>query len=189
MAMSPERLKNLIESGEYTRDKIFGMRNNCQKILSDESKSQAYKDQASELLKVINETEVPRLRADYIFMGYCPGGKVENSLKEDWISEDFCEFTFIESESQLDQFTEIVVGDIVILKIMDIPRQEMTLSAWGTVKGIGTRKQGTPYLKMDWHDKEDIIVPLMGCMRTVNIRPLKRVQDEMPNDFWEWLKD
>ena len=37
--------------------------------------------------------------------------------------------------------------------------------------------------------EEFFTVPLMGCNATVNPRSIESVETDMPEDFWEWLKE
>ena len=144
---------------------------------------------AQALLDTIARTEIPPSMAEYIFMGYCPGGRVENALDEMWIRDSYCDFTYVESQAQVDKFFDIEPGDILILKKMLVDTQEMDISAWGKVKSIHTSKQtGIPYLRVDWKPKEILRVPLMGCVATVNVRTLDKVENAMPAEFWDWLK-
>jgi hypothetical protein len=187
MAISPEKLRELIESGQYDREKRKGLWKACEMTLASPNALEEKKEEARALIDVLHDAGIPKGKEFYIFMGYCPGGKIENSKMDEWIKEGFCEFTYVESESQMEKFYDICVGDVLILKIMDIRNKSMTLSAWGTVKKMGTRAQGTPWLRMDWHRKEDLIVPLMGCTSTVNIPRTDKLDKEMPEEFWDWV--
>jgi len=187
--MTPEKLRTEILEGIKSRKQILGFKRNLNNALSDPSKTDEFKLSAQQYLDVIAETEIPPSMAEYIFMGYCPGGQIERALDEMWIKDSYCDFTYVESQVQMDKFFNIVPGDILILKKMLIDTQEMDISAWGRVKSIHTSKQtGIPYLRVEWTPKEILRVPLMGCVATVNVRSLEKVEAEMPVEFWDWLK-
>jgi len=197
MAIEPELLKQRIESGAWDRESILRMRKACIESLDDPAKA----TEAETLLKVIDDTKIHKTRSEYVLMGYCPGGKLENALDEEWIKGGFCEFNYVESQTQIDRFFRIVPGDILILKIRKEFGKTMFIHAWGTVTGTGTRKGsearmghseakawGTPYLKVDWHPQETLEVPLMGCNYTVNVKTYDQLKKEMPKEFWDWFK-
>jgi len=183
--MDPEKLRENIANGKVTRNQLYKLRNRYASLLSDPSKSQL----ASDLLDVVEATEIPPSMAEYLFLGHCPGARVENSLLDQWVNDSYCDFRHIEDEKQLQKFFEIYPGDILILKKRDIAKQEMEISAWGKVTSVHTsRTTGIPYLRVNWTKPDHfLVVPLMGCTRTVNVRSLEKVENTMPPEFWEWL--
>ncbi|MCL1043711.1 hypothetical protein L2712_18965 [Shewanella marisflavi] len=65
----------------------------------------------------------------------------------------------------------------------------MKLYGHGRVNGIAYDEDQVRYLKMGWSNQEEIIeVPLMGCNSTVDIKTIEAVEDEMPEEFYTWLK-
>ena len=195
MAIAPEKLKEVIETGKWSREEILRMKDACSRSLGDPTRA----EEAEALLQVIHESKIHETKAEYVFMGYCPGGDIENALDEEWISTGFCEFGYLDSQVQMDRFFAIVPGDILILKKRSEFGKSMEIHAWGTVTATGTRKNaketktgvqfpvGSPYLKVNWHRKEMLEVPLMGCNYTVNIKTYDALKKEMPDEFWMWL--
>jgi hypothetical protein len=65
----------------------------------------------------------------------------------------------------------------------------MEVSGHGRVKSVAVYDNGQQYLKMDWSDQKEIIeVPLMACHSTVNVKAMDVVEDNMPQEFFEWLE-
>lgn len=54
---------------------------------------------------------------DYVvFMGFCPDANISNRLDVEWRQKGICEFGFLESEHQVEQFDSILKGDLIVLK-------------------------------------------------------------------------
>jgi hypothetical protein len=139
-------------------------------------------------LDALEAAYVPEPEAEYIFLGFCPGGALENRLDEEWIEKGICKFDFIQSEAQHKRFCEIMPGDTVILKKREEFGKTMRIYSYGRVNEAKTSRVDLPYLLVDWvTPKEFLEVPLMGCNSTVDVRSIERVEAEMPEDFWEWL--
>jgi len=122
---------------------------------------------------------------NFIFMGFCPDGKIANRLDREWIASGRCHFDYIKSERQLERFGNIVPGEIIILKKREVFGKTMKLYRCGKVKNVLIRGRS---LEVDWAKSDEIVeVPLMGCNSTVDVRSFERLKDEMPKEFWAWL--
>lgn len=186
--MDVGELKTKIESGDMARSEIMKLRENCRKTLNDPSKQKNH-DRALQFLEVTESTTVPETRIEYIFMGYCPSGDIANRVDTEWFAGGFCNFNFLESQHQVDRFFEIVPGDIVICKKRETFGETMRIHAWGKVTKLRDSRASNRWLEMNWIVTDDpIIVPLMGCNATVNVRTLEQVEEAMPPEFWEWLE-
>ena len=149
------------------------------------------KDDPEEVMLLIETISVPPLQEQYVFMGYCPNASLENRQDDIWIADGICEFNWVSSEKQLNDFYEIMVGDTIILKKRETFGKTMKISAHGKIiKREESRINKKLYFRVDWRvPKEFLIVPLMGCNATVNPRSIEHVDAEMSEDFWEWLKE
>lgn len=124
-----------------------------------------------------------------LFMGFCPNADFSNRLDVEWKEKGVCRFDFTESEHQLERFNTICKGDLVVLKKREKFGKTMKLYGHGRVRSVAHDENNIRYLVMDWSDQEDIIeVPLMGCNSTVDIKSIEAVEDEMPDEFYDWLK-
>ena len=172
-----------IQNDELTRTEMFQIRENAKALLL---KGEV---RAQEVIDAINLKAVPELEAYYVFMGFCPGADLENRLDDKWTEEGICEFNFIQSETQLKQFCEIHTGDTMILKKRETFGETQNLSYHGKVTGVSDSKvTGLRYLRVDWKKPSKfLIVPLMGCNATVNLRKLEVVERDLPKEFWGWL--
>ena len=143
------------------------------------------------LINLINETAVPELEAEYVFLGYCPGGDLERRLDDIWIADGICKFDFIESKHQHKLFNRIKKPDTIILKKRQEFGSTMRIHAFGKVNKVEESDMtALTYLRVDWIKPRDFLeVPLMGCNSTVNSRTLKQVEDAMPKDFWAWMAE
>jgi hypothetical protein len=142
-------------------------------------------------MDAIDTVSVPPLQAEYVFMGYCPGGSLDNRQDDVWIADGICEYDWVSDAIQMTRFYEVMVGDTIILKKRQTYGETMMISAHGKVlKREQSNKTGKRYFRVDWRVPRDfLIVPLMGCNSTVNTRSLKFVEDVMPKDFWGWLRE
>ena len=163
----------------YSRVDLIRLRDNA---LAEAAKGSVL---ALEVIKAIDSTGVPPKDRKMAFMGFCPAGDIKNRLDVKWIAEGICEFGFFGSEHQHDRFAEIMVGDTVILKKREQFGETMRLYAYGLVAEvieIGAR------LRMDWKSSgKEIVVPLMGCNSTVDMKSIETVVRAMPKEFWEWM--
>lgn len=124
-----------------------------------------------------------------LFMGFCPGADFNERLDTEWKEKRICRFDYHESEHQVERFNSICKGDLVVLKKREQFGKTMKLYGHGRVNGIAYDEDQVRYLKMDWSNQEEVIeVPLMGCNSTVDIRTIEAVEDEMPEEFYTWLK-
>lgn len=166
------------------RNSILKMRNNAITRLEKKPEDES----ALEVLRVI-ETTAP-LRSEYIFMGFMPGADIDRAVDEKWYSEGVCTWEYYKDKNQTELFYKIFPGDVIITKKRMIQHQLMEVYAHGVViETVNSRHSNRRYLKVDWvHDIEFLQVPLMGCNRTVNVRSLETVEESMPEEFWEWLK-
>jgi len=186
--MNPEKLKANIESGKMLRPEIRILRENCLKTLNDASKEKDH-DRATELLEVTESTRVPETRIEYIFMGYCPERDLMNRVDIAWFAGKYCNFDYVQSQDQVDRFFNIVREDVVICKKIETFGETMRIHAWGKVTRLRDSRANNRWLEMDWFKTDDpIIVPLMGCNSTVNVRTLEQVEKAMPPEFWKWLE-
>jgi hypothetical protein len=123
-----------------------------------------------------------------VFMGFCPNADFNNRLDTEWKEEGICRFDYLESTQQLERFNTICTGDLVVLKKREQFGKTMKIYGHGRVKSVAYDENNIRYLVMNWSSQNGIIeVPLMGCNSTVDIRTIERVEDEMPEDFYQWL--
>lgn len=180
--MKYQKVIERIASGSMSRNDLMKLKNNADAKLMDGDKDSEY------VLNAINNA-VP---ADsyILFMGFCPDANVDNRLDVEWKEKGICRFDYLESERQLNRFNEIYAGDLVVLKKIKKWGKSMELFGHGRVKSIAYDKDDIRYFNMDWSDQEQVIeVPLMGCNSTVDVKSIEQVNDEMPEEFYEWLGD
>ncbi|MCL6272334.1 hypothetical protein M3P05_20670 [Sansalvadorimonas sp. 2012CJ34-2] len=102
---------------------------------------------------------------------------------------NICRFDYLESKHQVERFNSICKGDRVILKKREQFGKTMKLYGHGRVTSIAYDNDNIRYLNMDWSDQDEIIeVPLMGCNSTVDTKSIEQVEDEMPEQFYNWLE-
>jgi len=122
-------------------------------------------------------------------MGFCPGADFSRRLDTEWKEKGICRFDYLESEHQLEKFSTICKGDLVVLKKREKFGKTMKLYGHGRVSSIAYDKNNVRYLVMDWSPQEMIIeVPLMGCNSTVDVKSIEAVEDDMPEEFYKWLE-
>lgn len=125
-----------------------------------------------------------------LFMGFCPSADFNERLDTAWKEGGICRFDYLESEHQLDRFNTICKGDLVVLKKREKFGKTMKLYGHGRVDSVAYDENDIRYLKMNWSSQDEIVeVPLMGCNSTVDIRTIEAVEDEMPEEFYQWLED
>lgn len=124
-----------------------------------------------------------------IFMGFCPNGEIANRLDTKWKSNGVCTFDFDESATQMNTFRRVCAGDLIVLKKTEQFGKTMSLHGHGRVTAVRTGEDGRRYLEMDWTAQDQVLskVPLIGCQATVNLRAMEKVEDEMPDEFFDWL--
>ena len=123
-----------------------------------------------------------------VFMGFCPGASFSRRQDLRWRELGICEFEFDSSETQIERFSSIRVGDTIILKKRETIGKTMKLFGHGRVLNVEYSPEGRRLLKMDWHPSKEIIeVPLMGCNSTVNLRKISVVSQRMPLEFHRWI--
>ncbi len=65
--------------------------------------------------------------------------------------------------------------------------QIIKLSGHGKISIVKHNDEDLNYLVMDWSGQERIIeVPLMGCTYTVNVRSMGVIEDQKPEELFEW---
>ncbi|MBN9433720.1 MAG: hypothetical protein J0I45_14905 [Bosea sp.] len=140
---------------------------------------------AQAVIDAINQSGVIGQDREFAFIGFCPGGDISFRQDRKWIAEGICEFGIIESGVQHRRFAGIVPGDLLILKKREQFGETMRLYGHGRVSEvltIGGR------LGVQWNtDAGEIVIPLMGCNGTVDIRSIETVEAEAPQEFWDWL--
>jgi len=176
-----EKIISIIQSGTKDRAELSKMRRNAEaKLKEGDVDAQA----------VIDAIHISVPADDYIlFIGFCPGGNVENRQDVKWKEKGICSFDYVESVSQMERFDSICAGDLVILKKREQFGKTMKLYGHGRVQSaVMIEENNNHVLKVLWSDQEDIIeVPLLGANSTVDIRTIERVEKEMPEEFFEWL--
>lgn len=180
--MKYEKQLELVRSGKMPRADLFNLHQKAAE------KFRAGDDDAGILLEAINLAS-PSNDQYILFMGFCPGGKFDERQDIEWKEQGICTFDYHESEHQLERFNQICAGDLVVLKKREQFGKTMKLYGHGRVKAIAYDEKNHRYLKMEWAKQNtEIEVPLMGCNSTVDVRDIKTVENEMPQDFWEWLQ-
>lgn len=144
---------------------------------------------AEAIIEAIDTTAVPKLEAEYVFMGFCPGADFENRRDLEWFEKGICTFDYVQSEVQMRRFSKIMSGDTIILKKRESFGKTMRLFGHGVVTARRDRKiDGLRYLTVNWSQQREILeVPLMACNSTVDIRSLGVVEAKLHPDFWKWL--
>ena len=144
---------------------------------------------AEAIIEAIDTTAVPKLEAEYVFMGFCPGADFESRRDLEWFEKGICTFDYVQSEVQMRRFSKIMSGDTIILKKREAFGKTMRLFGHGIVTARRDRKiEGLRYLMVDWSKQRELLeVPLLGCNSTVDIRSLGVVESKLHSDFWKWL--
>lgn len=177
--MRYEKVLSRIRSGEMSRADLTGLRDNAiQKLAAGDADAQA----------IISEINIAKPKDQYIlFMGFCPGADFNERLDTEWKAKGICRFDYLESTHQLERFSSICVGDLVILKKREQFGKTMKLYGHGRVTGVGYDDDSIRFLKVDWSSQDEVIeVPLMGCNSTVDIKNIEVVESEMPEEFYRW---
>jgi hypothetical protein len=177
-----------IMSGELSRSECLGIRDNALRILKA-PKTEEFRLQAEEVLRACDAYAPNQLSAHYNFMGFCPGADIKRRRDLMWKEKGICDFHFDESPAQLEKFAQQVPGDWIILKKrLSLKDQEMELFGFGKITRRREDDDGYVFFDMNWDKQSEVIVvPLMGCNATVNMRSLKQVEEAMSTDFWDWL--
>ena len=180
--MKYDKQIKMIRSGSMSREKMAKMRRNAERCLKEgEQDAQA----------VLNELDRGKpCDEKFVFMGFCPGASFENRLDTEWKNKEICTFTFTESEHQLERFHDIFREDLIILKKRQEFGKTMRLYGHGRAKSWAFDDDGNRYLIMNWSSQEEVLeVPLMGCNSTVDVKTRDYVEGQMPEEFYEWLKE
>ena len=172
-----------VSGGEMDRTQLLQMKTNAEARLKDNPR-------IDELLELISKTAVPSLEAEYVFMGYCPGADLSRRRDIEWIRDGFIDFHFIEDDIQHRRYNTIHPPDKIILKKREEIGVSMIIHAYGEVTESAISKStGLTYHRVDWKIKDKpILVPLLGCNPTVNVRSITQVDEGMTQEFWDWLK-
>ena len=186
--LHPDSLQTKITAGEISRSKLLSLHRN---LVDRRDLVQGDKQRTADaLIEVIRNTFVPPLQSNYLFMGYCPGADIRRRRDEIWIKDGFCNFAFVSSQHQVNNFFKVLPGDLIILKKREKFGKTMLIHAHGKVTGLRLNKEGMRYLKVDWTQPQSPLeVSLMGCNSTVNFRSLRQVEDAQTDEFWKWLEE
>jgi hypothetical protein len=170
-----------INSGTMSRDDLCRLKRNAEEKLAQGDTAAA---------DVLSAIKFAKPADTYVlFMGFCPDADFNNRLDVEWKEKGVCRFDYLESEPQAERFNTICAGDLVILKKREVFGKTMKLFGHGRVKSFAFDENNIRYLVMDWSEQEEIIeVPLMACNSTVDIKSIEAVEDEMPDEFYQWLK-
>lgn len=178
--MRYEKVLSRIRSGEMSRADLTGLRDNAiQKLAAGDVDAQA----------VISAINIAKPKDQYIlFMGFCPGADFSERLDTEWKEKGICRFDYLESTPQLERFSRICIGDLVVLKKREQFGKTMKLYGHGRVTAVDYDDDSIRFLKVDWSSQDEVIeVPLMGCNSTVDIKNIETVESEMPEEFYRWL--
>ena len=170
-----------VRSGEMSRSDLVRLKRNAEQKLAIGD------TEAQQVLDAINSATPTD--SYVLFMGFCPGADFSERLDTEWKEQGICRFDYLESEHQAERFNSICKGDLVVLKKREKFGKTMKLYGHGRVKAVAYDDDQIRYLKMDWSDQDQVIeVPLMGCNSTVDVKSIEMVEDEMPQEFYEWLE-
>ena len=168
-----------IRNNEFSRSELALVRENASRM------AQSGDENARAVLDEIATCGVTGSDRRLAFIGFCPAGDIDNRLDGRWISEGICEFDYVESQHQQQRFSEIMTGDTLILKKREQFGETMRLYSSGTVREVVERGR---LLKVNWRtDCGEIVMPLMGCNSTVDIKSIEVVEKTVPDEFWRWL--
>lgn len=178
--MKYQEIINKVTSGSMSRVELNKLKINAERKLSQGD---------DEAIDVIEAISIAKPEDDYIlFMGFCPGADFNERLDLEWKEKGICRFDYLESEVQLERFTRICAGDLVVLKKREVFGVSMKLYGHGRVTKVSYDDDNVRYLNVDWSNQKEIIeVPLMGCNSTVDIKSMEDVEGEMPESFFNWL--
>jgi hypothetical protein len=179
--MKYEKIIERVKSGTMSRADLVKLKRNAdQKFSTGDTEAKAVLD------AINNSTPADSY---ILFMGFCPGADFDERLDIEWKEKGICRFDYIESQRQLERFNTICKGDLVILKKREQFGKTMKLYGHGRVSSVAYDEKNIRYLIMNWSTQENIIeVPLMGCNSTVDIKSMETVEDEMPDEFYQWLQ-
>lgn len=183
---NPDPIIQKMVKGEFSRTDRVKVFKNAERALKENRDV----ERAKKIIHAYKSIEVPKLQAEYVFMGFCPGATLENRQDELWYTDGICMFDWVSDPIQMQRFYNIQAGDIIVTKKREKFGETMMLSGHGKVRLLEESDiTGKRYLRVDWIVPDEfLIVPLMGCHSTVNARSLEMVEDRMPEEFWEWLK-
>lgn len=178
--MKYQKVIDKVKRGNLTRADLVILKRNAEEKLSTGDLD------AKDVLLAINSAKPTD--SFILFMGFCPGADFSERLDMEWKEKSICRFDYLESGRQLERFNTICTGDLVVLKKNEKFGKTMKLYGHGRVKSVAYDEDNVRYLVMDWSEQIEIIeVPLMGAGSTVNIKPIETVEDEMPDEFYQWL--
>lgn len=179
--MKYEKVIDRVRSGSMSRADLVKLKINADKRLSEGD------TEATFVLDAINNATPTD--AYMLFMGFCPDADFKNRLDIGWREGGICRFDYLDSEHQLEKFNTICKGDLVILKKRETFGKTMKLYGHGRVSSVAYDEDNIRYLNVDWASQQNIIeVPLMGCNSTVDVKSIETVENEMPEEFYEWLE-
>jgi len=170
-----------IRSGAYTRAQLSKIRSNA------EIKLHKGDVDAGAVIDEIDRTS-PTDKT-MVFMGFCPGADFDNRQDIAWKDKGICTFIYYDSAIQVERFSNIWPGDLIILKKRHVIGKTMKLYGHGRVTGVQYNQDNRRFLEMNWSSQNEIIeVPLMACNATVDIRTIEQVEADMPDAFFKWLE-
>ena len=139
--MRYEKVISRICSGEMSRADLTGLRENAiQKLAAGDFDAQA----------VISAINIAKPKDQYIlFMGFCPNADFSERLDTEWKAKGICRFDYLESTHQLERFSSIRVGDLVVLKKREQFGKTMNLYGHGRVTGVNYDDDSIRFLKVD----------------------------------------
>lgn len=169
-----------INSGKFTRSELLKLKTNAENMFNAGDLDAKF---------IVDAIDVASPSDTYmIFMGFCPDGDMANRLDKRWKAESICTFEFFDSKHQQEDFNSIRVNDLIVLKKREEFGKTMRIYGHGRVTGFGHNDHDGRFLRIDWSTQnKEIIVPLMGCNSTVNLKSVEKVEAEMPDAFFDWL--
>lgn len=178
--MKYEKTIEQIRSGTLTREALRTIRERAVGALATGDQD------AGSVLRALDNAIARDWRI--VFMGFCPNGELANRVDGRWRAEGICTFDYDKSEVQMNQFRNIVAGDLIVLKKSEVHGKLMSLHGHGRVTGTRTGADGRRELLLDWASAGPFPenVPMMGCQATVNLREMGTVEGAMPVQFFDW---
>jgi len=177
--MSIQKTIERIKSGTVSRNELDTLRANAE--------SRRHLPGAQELLAAIQMAKP--LNTYMVFMGFCPNAEFSNRLDLEWKKQGTCTFDYYEDEVQSARFNSIMPGDIIVLKKREVFGVSMKVYGHGIVTSYAYDSENRRILNVTWSDQNEVIeTPLMGANSTVNIKDMSVINNEMPEQFFQWLQ-
>lgn len=178
-----KKVADRVRLGTMSRTAMLNLRDNARRLLGSGMAG------AQTVIDAINETAVPKLERQYAFLGFCTDGTLDSRLDTFWLKAGICKFDNLKSKAQLKRFSNIHVGDTIVLKKVLEWGVSIELFAYGEVLAVkDSQRTQLIYFHVDWHEHDHyLIVPAMGSRSTVDIRSLEMVEEAMDQEFWTWI--